>query len=1191
MINDRYKILKKIGVGRSSVFLCNEIKKSGYDLTIKILPSSVDKLEVDAFKEEFLTLKKLSHPNIVKVREYGTIVKVEEEEIALGIEAGSRYVTLNYVSGKNLDQYYNFDNENALVEIIKQICYTLFYLHSSNYIYYDLKFENLLVSDQEGKPFITFIDFGLTQNIKNIEDVSKRGTAEYIAPEILSEEEINHRVDFYSLGVILYKLIYKKFPATGNSELEIFKQHLEKEFEFSTSVYSDKLTKVVRKLLAKKPKDRYNNALEILLELDLTIDKTVFTQWEPAKTFIINDVVIAIKNFLSSKDSEGILVIKGPEGSSKTHVVEEIYYNFEDVILINKNISDTETMVWREILNKIFYTDFIYPKLDKPLKEKFEDVIQNHPHNLMENIKSIFIQVSNRLKFIIIFDDINSYDSFTLQILSDVIPIMVANNIKVIITENKEPTEHYVLSSNRQNLAINPIPESEVNTFLARTFSSDFPLEEIKNLIMTYSDLFPGAIYMFIKNLFFLGILRYARKKIILDTDEHKLELLQAGNNDIYEIRIKNTTSSERKIFEILSCFSGNISKSILHTLLNIDNHKVQMILKKLENYGVIVSAYDEEIQFTSSGLKNYIYKNIRDKNKKHLEIARRIRNSGINVDRIEIARQFELANEYEISYEVTKEEVKSAAIHSAFSYQRSLLNHAHTLPLGEKLLTEVKINLCKINYQLKEYNSCLKIMNELLDKQLGIDEDLELKIIKAGSLIGLGKFIEGVDQYYKILPELRDEKVKNKILVDIANAEYHLSKYDDSKEKCISIIDSENVLPETKARGYNLLGVVEFFHQNSIENSIPYFMKAIEIYKEQKLGFEEARTEMNIGNIYYLKGNYEKAEYHWQRSLHKNAAIGSIEQEATLLMNYGVYYSDRLEFEKAIQNYKRTLSIYNGLGDRNGQGLLLSNLGEIYLLGCEYDNAFSALSKSKQIFESIENKNELAEVLFLIAKYFYKLNDIHNFNNALSEYKNLIESISLSEKHKNNYEFLLLLKYLNSGNVQEYVSDFLNVIDIYYKLNEYHSYIVSNFLVIEFYLKNKMFREAGDRLEIDEFNHNIKNKPLFLAEKNYLLGRISYNDRNTKLKSSLDYFGKAYDEIKDKSITELTWEVLLALAEAYLDRGDMRKANEFIILSKSLIDHISRNIKSIRQRRTYLSELERKSAIEKLNVWGTFIK
>ncbi len=258
MINERYLIKKKLGEGRSKVFLCNDIENNSEDIAIKILPEKADNIEKENFQNEFITLRRLRHPIIVQALNFGTIVKTDTAE--KNIQIGSNFFTLEYFNGIPLLDYDDIQDENILKKIIAQICSVLFYLHQSAYIYYDLKPDNILVKNVEGEPHVKLIDLGFAEksdyhdgNLNPYNNRYIRGTAEYIAPELLKKDAHDCRVDLYSLGIILYRIVYNKFPFNRDNELKIYKAHIEQDFDFGKSKYSNELIKVTKKLLEKEP--------------------------------------------------------------------------------------------------------------------------------------------------------------------------------------------------------------------------------------------------------------------------------------------------------------------------------------------------------------------------------------------------------------------------------------------------------------------------------------------------------------------------------------------------------------------------------------------------------------------------------------------------------------------------------------------------------------------------------------------------------------------------------------------------------------------------------------------------------------------------------------------------------------------------------------------------------------------------
>src|SRR3990167_7854043 len=102
MINNRYKIIKQIGEGRSKVFLCRDKDFGGKEVAVKFLPSKVSDEELALFRDEYFILQKLEHPNVVKAFEIGAAVKVDPDS---PIESGSNFISLEYFDSIELSKY------------------------------------------------------------------------------------------------------------------------------------------------------------------------------------------------------------------------------------------------------------------------------------------------------------------------------------------------------------------------------------------------------------------------------------------------------------------------------------------------------------------------------------------------------------------------------------------------------------------------------------------------------------------------------------------------------------------------------------------------------------------------------------------------------------------------------------------------------------------------------------------------------------------------------------------------------------------------------------------------------------------------------------------------------------------------------------------------------------------------------
>src|ERR1035437_1648763 len=1178
MINCRYEILEKIGEGRSSVFLCSDKESFNKKIALKVFTNSKDTEDLASFRNEFLILKNLEHPNIINAIEEGTILESSYKNIT----PGSKFFTLEYFLGKDLLSINNY-SEKDLTEIIVQISAVLFYLHQSNLIYYDLKPENILISYSNDKPQIKLIDFGLARHIYGFTENKIFGTAQYIAPELLRREAHDHRVDLYSFGILLYRVIYNKFPFDQQIEIEIYKAQLEKEFDFPDSGYSPGIINIVKKLLSKNPSDRYRNSIQILHEIDETLIKKTSNNWAPAKIFIDRtDAYSIINNYLNDKISSEIFAFKGPQGAGKSFLLNKIYSEFDEAVLINYSKAKSGLDFIKEFLLKVLFSEAIFSTISEDLKAKFMEIIFYPSEDIIEQIKAVFSKISHDCNFFILFDNFNEIDELTQDVIKNIIPILQVNKRKFILAENPDVRNLSAGISELREINLTSFAESELNEFLEKSYFKEFPRDEIKKIILLYADLLPGNIVGFIKDILLLGILDYQIDGIKISVDENTKKLLQSSHEDIYDLRISNLSGDESSALEIISLFDISIDQAAAAILLGKSSSEMEIIVSSLLQKNIILPVHLRNIlNFTSEGLKNYIYNRLKDNKALHYKTALKIKHDIRNFNRVELARQFELSEGFKESYEVIKEELTAAEKISAYSYKKKILLKYLSFPLGYEDKYEIKSDLVFVLYNLSEFGNAEILINELLDEELHVDKKVELLILKGSCLIGLGNIEAGKNLLNQLINKIDDKGKRLKLLAEVANAEYELNNYSEAVKICMKIINDNMADGIEKGKCYSLLGLISIFKENDLGNALNNFELAENYYNNKGLNYKVAQMEKNIGNIYNMKGEHNRAEDYWNKSLDISLSIGNLELEAKLLLNYGIYYFDKLNFEKALEYYDRALTVFVSLGNSGGQGLVQYNLSEIYMLTCEFEKSIEAIEKSIKIFNNLKNLNEEMESLFLLGKLSFTIDDLQNLNITIEVIKERINDEKIINKHKINYDFLMQLNSISNGNLDETVKSYRIIKDQYRELEDKINFFFAAVQLIKLLIKLGYYDEAASELGDNSFSALCSENKLYNAEKNYMLAILSIN--RSSFGNPINYLLEAFEYINESSITELSWKVLYRLAEIYYERGNYSKSEEFNSYAISVLNYIFNNIKSEKIKSIIMDSPERKEVYQRL--------
>merc|ERR1711957_14894 len=250
--SENYDIKKKLGEGSYGVVWKVEHKQTGLTRAMKKIIKN-QRSKNDSEREilnEINILKKMDHPNIVKIFEF------------YNTPEGYYLITEFCQDGELFNEI--VDNapfpEHIAASIMYQIFSAVNYCHSMTIIHRDLKPENILIEKKDGKKYsIKIIDFGTAKLYeKNKSEKKVIGSSYYIAPEVLTEN-YNQMCDLWSCGVIFYILLSGKAPFSGKTDsiilekIKIGKYNMMiKPFENVTSEVKD----LIQSLLQKSPSKR-----------------------------------------------------------------------------------------------------------------------------------------------------------------------------------------------------------------------------------------------------------------------------------------------------------------------------------------------------------------------------------------------------------------------------------------------------------------------------------------------------------------------------------------------------------------------------------------------------------------------------------------------------------------------------------------------------------------------------------------------------------------------------------------------------------------------------------------------------------------------------------------------------------------------------------------------------------------------
>jgi len=209
---------------------------------------------LERFKQEVIAGRRLKHPNIVAIYEYGR-------------DQDNCYIVMELVRGKQLKDYFGegyLFSLGEIVEIMLQLLDALDYAHRHGVIHRDIKPGNIMLTES-GQVQVT--DFGIAK----LDDSSLTktgmvlGTPSYMAPEQCLGQHVDARTDIFSAGVVLYQLLTGEKPFSGDSPLTTMHQVLNAPPVHPSQLnvhIPTALDGIVLKALAKRPDERFQSASE-----------------------------------------------------------------------------------------------------------------------------------------------------------------------------------------------------------------------------------------------------------------------------------------------------------------------------------------------------------------------------------------------------------------------------------------------------------------------------------------------------------------------------------------------------------------------------------------------------------------------------------------------------------------------------------------------------------------------------------------------------------------------------------------------------------------------------------------------------------------------------------------------------------------------------------------------------------------
>lgn len=227
VLSERYRILKKLGEGGMGVVYLAEHIVIEKKIALKVLFPDLTRRSdlVQRFMQEAKSASRIGHENVIDITDFGQSPE------------GYVFIAMEYLVGQDLGQLLKASGPMSWLRaqpIVLQIVKALRAAHERGIVHRDMKPENVFVLPRDdGREFVKVLDFGIAKVLGLDEDAPRLtrtgmifGTPEYMSPEQAQGQQVDHRVDIYAVGCILYHMLTGEVPFKAESFMGILSKHM-----------------------------------------------------------------------------------------------------------------------------------------------------------------------------------------------------------------------------------------------------------------------------------------------------------------------------------------------------------------------------------------------------------------------------------------------------------------------------------------------------------------------------------------------------------------------------------------------------------------------------------------------------------------------------------------------------------------------------------------------------------------------------------------------------------------------------------------------------------------------------------------------------------------------------------------------------------------------------------------------------
>ncbi|MCB5295161.1 MAG: protein kinase [Candidatus Cloacimonetes bacterium] len=1064
-IDHRYEVLESLGSGSwANVFKVRDVRTDKlYSLKLFQYLSSEELYRY--FKaEDMHHITKIEHPNLSHVVDFGHV-------------GDHVYFISEYFDGKTLTNFrFSKARVNLIYDIVVQICYALHALHNQNILHKDLKLENVLYR-MEGKEIqVNLIDYGFSKVDPARDSRHVSGTLPYLAPELFLGSAPSESSDFYSLGVLLYRLCTGTFPfsidqlnalITGGHQYFIpnFPSSLNKNIP-------PELERFILRLLERNPENRFNSGEEIIGYINrIHHNEYPFSaSWSIVNTMRFNSYIVREKfshqilDFVPAvNNSNGKIVsVIGGDGLGKDSILSLFRYHLlgGEYFLFDYSCTRTDHEAFFALIKEYIQSlsdeeveghEFLAQISDKFKRYLFSGESEAKEINQsaedlkldFESVKSLLIHLSEHKPIIFIIRNFQYVNRHTIDFINFMSPILVEKRMMVVLSCN----DFNKISQINHTVIVN-IPfldSSESKSYINKLLPATAP----ERLIVDLHKRSSGNPH-FIREI----LIDMVQRKIIdLESELKFPETLQDYQlpsrllHSIYS-RMSHLTSQNYALLQKLSISQTQLSRELISYILKLKDTELYNLLNDA-TYNEILTKNGKHYSFSFAEAKERMFSECDEK--VHVLVSKRILKYYSRKELIDKETCMGL-----IQNSFIAEDLQSAR--SYYLKLSSLLSEDYE----QAEAYEAMLSVLKLDFDPRTEVSSREIIQDLAMFQ----EKTEL----TGFYQRAGFLIENAHQIPELFEKYHTIGTLQLLSEDLPSA---LESFNKAEKLCVT----------GRQQLYAWLGYIQVYLRSDLDKAKTYLDKALAsaLPIDLKIVFTD-RLAVYYGHRKDLDRAIKTIEDFLQ-TLPPEYDTRVMIRLASMHNDLGVFYSDQKNIEEANEHLNLALSIWKRYNIRRFWGLIYNNLSDLYLKQgiTVKSNHYSELAYKHSSELDLTTIKALALLNQGEAKI--KMGEFHEAEKLLISCRDLVHSIgSLNylDSVKRNLA-LAKSKIKGYGHYHKFIMDNEPEL-IKGKLNEINPLVKTYFYYLNEMMSTKKLRRLiSSNVQInfkhiheEEFHHNV---------------------------------------------------------------------------------------------------------------------